>query len=122
MTPTAGTVLGLRNGGNTLMGGKPAGSRAKEAARVGLGMVGEPPPPGVPAAGAPDGTDPGAEKAVIIKPGIKKFHESLIIVAILVQIIFGLVDQNFLDKNKKSAIISIVNSVFVQSKIFFLLV
>ena len=68
MTPTAGTVLGLRNGGNTLMGVKPAGSRAKEAARVGLGMVGKPPPPGVPAAGAPDGTDPGAEKAVIIMP------------------------------------------------------
>ena len=95
MTPTAGTVLGLRNGGNTLMGVKPAGSRAKEAARVGLGTVGKPPPPGVPAAGAPDGTDPGAEKAVIIKPGIMK---SLIIIAILVQISFGLVDQNFLDK------------------------
>lgn len=68
MTPTAGTVLGLRKGGNTLMGVKPAGSRAKEAARVGLGAVGDPPPPGVPTAGAPDGTDPGVEKAVIIKP------------------------------------------------------
>ena len=75
MTPTAGTVLGLRKGGNTLMGVKPAGSRAKEAARVGLGMVGKPPPPGVPAAGAPDGTDPGAENAVIIKPGNKEFRE-----------------------------------------------
>ena len=68
MTPTAGTVLGLRKGGNTLMGVKPAGSRAKEAARVGLGTVGKPPPPGLPAAGAPAGTDPGVEKAVIIKP------------------------------------------------------
>ena len=72
MTPTAGTVLGLRKGGNTLMGVKPAGSRAKEAARVGLGMVGKPPPPGLPAAGAPAGTDPGVEKAVIIKPEKKK--------------------------------------------------
>ena len=79
MTPTAGTVLGLRNGGNTLIGVKPAGSRAKEAARVGLGTVGKPPPPGVPAAGAPDGTDPGVEKAVIITPVSKEFHERLII-------------------------------------------
>ena len=76
MTPTAGTVLGLRNGGNTLMGVKPAGSRAKDAARVGLGTVGNPPPPGLPAAGAPDGTDPGVEKAVIIKPVIKKFMKN----------------------------------------------
>ena len=75
MTPTAGTVLGLKNGGNTLTGVKPAGSRAKEAARVGLGMVGKPPPPGVPAAGAPDGTDPGVERAVIIKPVSKEFYE-----------------------------------------------
>jgi hypothetical protein len=36
MTPTAGTVLGLRKGGNTLTGVNPAGSRAKEASRVGL--------------------------------------------------------------------------------------
>ena len=75
MTPTAGNVLGLRKGGNTLMGVKPAGSRAKEAARVGLGTVGKPPPPGVPGAGAPDGTEPGAEKAVIIKPVKKEFCE-----------------------------------------------
>ena len=75
MTPTAGTVLGLRNGGNTLMGVKPAGSRAKEAARVGLGTVGKPPPPGLPAAGAPAGTDPGVERAVIIKPVKKEFIE-----------------------------------------------
>ena len=68
MTPTAGTVLGLRKGGNTLMGVKPAGSRAKEAARVGLGTAGNPPPPGLPTAGAPAGTVPGVEKAVIIKP------------------------------------------------------
>ena len=54
------------------MGVKPAGSRAKDAARVGLGMVGKPPPPGLPAAGAPAGTDPGVEKAVIIKPEKKK--------------------------------------------------
>ena len=74
MIPTAGTVLGLRNGGNTLMGVKPAGSRAKEAARVGLGTVGKPPPPGVPAAGAPVGTDPGVEKAVIIKPETTFFY------------------------------------------------
>ena len=86
MTPTAGTVLGLRNGGNTLMGVKPAGSRAKEAARVGLGTVGKPPPPGVPATGAPDGTDPGVEKAVIITPVSKEFYEKLIlIVEIVVQ-------------------------------------
>ena len=77
MTPTAGTVLGLRKGGNTLMGVKPAGSRAKEAARVGLGMVGEPPPPGLPAAGAPAGTDPGVEKAVIIKPETTIFMKYL---------------------------------------------
>ena len=75
MTPTAGTVLGLRKGGNTLMGVKPAGSRAKEAARVGLGTVGKPPPPGLPAAGAPAGTDPGVERAVIIKPVKKEFIE-----------------------------------------------
>ena len=84
MTPTAGTVLGIRKGGNTLMGVKPAGSRAKEAPRVGLGTVGDPPPPGVPAAGAPDGTDPGVEKAVIITPVSKEFHERLIIIVEMV--------------------------------------
>ena len=71
MTPTAGTVLGLRNGGNTLMGVRPAGSKAKEAARVGLGTVGKPPPPGLPAAGVPAGTDPGVDEAIKIKPANK---------------------------------------------------
>ena len=98
MTPTAGTVLGLRKGGNTLMGVRPAGSKAKEAARVGLGTVGKPPPPGLPAAGAPAGTDPGVEKAVIIKPGNKEFREKP-------HYYYPIgknfqVDQNFLDKNK----------------------
>ena len=71
MTPTAGTVLGLRKGGNTLMGVRPAGSKAKEAARVGLGTVGKPPPPGLPAAGVPAGTDPGVDEAIKIKPANK---------------------------------------------------
>ena len=106
MIPTAGTVLGLRKGGNTLMGVKPAGSRAKEAARVGLGTVGNPPPPGLPAAGAPDGTDPGVEDAVIIKPGNKEFHEKPHSYCLIgpnnfwTGLKFFQVDQNFLGKDE----------------------
>ena len=68
MTPIAGTVLGLRNGGNTLTAVKPAGTNAKDAPRVGLGTAGEAPPPGSPGAGAPDGKAPGVEEATIINP------------------------------------------------------
>ena len=48
ITPTAGTVLWKVQGGNTETASKPAGTRAKEANRVRLGLVGSPPPPGSP--------------------------------------------------------------------------
>ena len=48
ITPAAGTVLGKVQGGNTETAIKPAGTRAKEANRVRLGLVGSPPPPGSP--------------------------------------------------------------------------
>ena len=49
----SGTLLGLKgsNGGNTAIGVNPAPkavTRARDSARVGLGVVGKPPPPGVP--------------------------------------------------------------------------
>ena len=55
ITPIASTVLGFKNGGNTLIAVSPKGTKARDAARVGLGVVGNAPAPGVPGCGAPLG-------------------------------------------------------------------
>ena len=65
ITPTAGTVLWKVQGGNTETAIKPAGTRAKEAARVGLGLVGSPPPPGSPGWGASASELPGVGCVII---------------------------------------------------------
>ena len=48
ITPTAGTVLVVAHGGNTDTGVRPAGTSDSDSAKVGLGAVVKPPPPGVP--------------------------------------------------------------------------
>ena len=68
ITPIASTVLGFKNGGNTLIAVSPKGTKARDAARVGLGIVGNAPAPGVPGCWAPFGKFPGEGPATIINP------------------------------------------------------
>jgi len=56
MTATAGSVLGLANGGKTATANKPRGSRAKDRDKDGIAvLVGNPPPPVVPTDRDPPG-------------------------------------------------------------------
>ena len=59
MSPTASLVLGFSKGGKTATGKRPSGSKANEAAKVGIvKALGNPPPPK-----APTCTDPGGATA-----------------------------------------------------------
>ena len=68
MTPIAGNVLGIANGGKTAIGAKPSGTKASDCPSVGIvKSFGSPPPFGDPGWVTPVGAFPAVFKAIMLE-------------------------------------------------------